>query len=144
MKLQFIFIILFSSVLFSCKTTETSNDSKSEQPFNVTVQHWFANPDSDSNFTERGTDITIYFLESEFTMTPEYIIFNERKSFPPMITPTAENIYEIEARIILESSLFQEVSERVNQPNLLVLTDSEGEEVQMEIHEWETLPNRYD
>ncbi|MEX1014937.1 MAG: hypothetical protein WDZ80_07320 [Candidatus Paceibacterota bacterium] len=144
MKLKFIFIILFSMVMFSCKTSEPSEASKSEQPFNVTVQHWFANPDSDSNFTERGTDVTIYFLESDFAMSPEYVIFNERKSFPPMITPTAENFYQIEARIILESSLFQEVSEKVTQSNQLVLTDSEGNEVHMEIQEWETLPNRYD
>lgn len=144
MKLKIIFIILLSSVMFSCKATESSEESKSEQPFNVTVQHWFANPDSDSNFTERGTDITIYFLESDFAMTPEYVIFNERRSFPPMITPTAENVFQVEARIILESSLFQEVSEKVNQPNQLVLTNSDGEEVRMEFQEWETLPNRYD
>lgn len=144
MKRKFIFAILLSSVMWSCKTTEPPEESTSDQPFELTVQHWFANPDSESNFTERGTDITIFFNESDFTMTPEYVVFNERKSFPPMITPTGENIYQIEARIILESSLFQEISEKVNQSNRLVLTNREGDEVHIEFGEWETLPNRYD
>tara|TARA_R100001143_G_scaffold54182_1_gene49904 strand:+ start:5605 stop:6039 length:435 start_codon:yes stop_codon:yes gene_type:complete len=144
MKLKIIFTILLTTVLVSCKTTEPSGDSNTEQPFNVIVQHWFANPDSDSNFTERGTDVTIYFPDSDFTMTPEYVIFNERKSFPPIITPTAENIFKVEARIILESALFHEASETVSQPNQLVVTNSDGEEVRMEIREWETLPARYD
>lgn len=144
MKLKFISVILIASALWSCKTTEPPEESAYEQPFNLTIQHWFANPDSDANYTERGTDITIYIHESDLTMTPEYIIFSERKSFPPMITPTGENTYQIEARIILESSLFHEVSERVNQSDRLVLTNSDGDEVYMEIREWETLPNRYD
>ena len=144
MKLKFIFGLLIVSTMLSCKTTEPSNDSKLEQPFNLTVQHWFANPDSESNFTERGTDITIYFHEEDLTMTPEYVIFNERKSFPPMITPTADNIYQIEALIIMESSLFQDVSEKINQTDRIVFTDSDGETVYIEFREWKTLPNRYD
>ena len=144
MKHKFIFVILIGSAMLSCKTTEPSNESTFEQPFNLTVQHWFAYPDSDSNFTERGTDITIYFHEDDLTMTPKYVIFNERKSFPPMITPTTDNIYQIEARIILESSLFQDISEKINQTDRIVFTDSDGETVYMEFREWETLPDRYD
>lgn len=144
MKLKFIFILLLSGFLWSCKSTESPKESGFVQPFEVTVQHWFANPDTDSNFTERGTDITIFFQESELAMTPEYVVFNERKSFPPMITPTVESIYQIEARIILESSQFLQVSEKANQTNRLVFTNRDGDEVHMEIRDWMTLPNRYD
>jgi len=144
MKRKFIFILLISILVWSCKSSEPPKESTSGQPFEITVQHWFANPDSDSNFTERGIDVTIIFHEGDRTLTPEYVIFNDRKSFTPIITPTVENFYKIEARIILESSLLQQISERVNQTNRLVFTNSDGEYLYIEFKEWETLPNRYD
>lgn len=144
MKLKFIFTILLTSFFWSCKSTDPPKEPALDQPFELTVQHWFANPDTDSNFTERGMDITILFHVSDLVMSPEFVIFNQRRSFPPLITSTGNNMYQIEARIILESSLFQEVSERVNQTNRLVLTNSNDREVHMEFWKWETLPNRYD
>jgi len=144
MKIKIIFALLFTTTLLGCKSSQPPEESLSDQPFEVTVQHWFANPDADSNFTERGTDLIIKIENSDFSITPEYLIFSERKSFPPMITPSDDNSYQIEARIILESSRFMETSERVNQSSRLVFSNSDGEKTYILIRQWETLPNRYD
>ncbi len=144
MKVKIIFIILVPIFFWGCKTSEPVVEPLPVQPFDLTVQYWFANPDSDSNFTERGIDFTICIQDYDFSLTPEYVIFSERKSFPPMITPTKENGYQIEARIILESSRLQNTSVRVNQTNRVVFTSDDGDEVYIVFREWVTLPNRYD
>lgn len=144
MKIKIIFTILILIFFLGCKTSEPLEDPLPDQPFELAVQYWFANPDSESNFTERGIDFTIYFQDFDTTLQPEYVIFSQRKSFPTMITPTEENGYQIEARIILGSSRFQNSSERVNQSNRVVFTNNDGDEVYFVFREWETLPNRYD
>ena len=144
MKVKIIFFIFVPMIFWGCKTSEPVVEPLPDQPFDLTVQYWFANPDSDSNFTERGIDLTIYIQDYDFSLTPEYVIFSERKSFPPMITPTEEDGYQIEARIILESSRLQNTSVRVNQTNRVVFTSDDGDEVYIVFREWETLPNRYD
>lgn len=144
MKAKIIFTALISLLFLSCKTSQLPEEPQPDQPFDVTIQYWFANPDSDSNFTERGIDLTLHFQNHDFSLNPEYVIFNERKSFPPMITPADEDGYQIEARIILESSRLQNTSERVNQTNRVVFINDEGDEVYYDVRIWETLPNRYD
>lgn len=144
MKVKIIFALLFTLILWGCKTSQPPEEPLQDQPFELSIQHWFANPDSDSNFTERGIDLIIKIENSDFLITPEYIIFRERKSFPPMITPSDDNGYQIEARIILESSRFTETSERVHQTNRLVYTNRDGVKDYMVITQWKTLPNRYD
>lgn len=144
MKAKIIFTVLISIVFLSCRTSQPPAESLTDQPFDLTVQYWFANPNSDSNFTERGIDITIHVQNNDFSLNPEYVIFNERKSFPLMITPADEDGYQIEAHIILESSRYQNSSERVNLSNRVVFTNNDGDEVYFVFREWETLPNRYD
>ena len=143
MKVKIIFFIFVAMIFWGCKTSEPAVEPLPDQPFDLTVQYWFSNPDSDSNFTEKGIDLIIHINDYDFLRTPDYVIFSERKSFPPMITPAEEDGYQIEARIILESSRLQNTSEKVNQTNRVVFTNDDGDEVYIIFRDWETLPNKY-
>jgi|GEM_PF-649183 len=144
--------IIFPAILFllicGCASTNKNNEMQTEKNslfISSSYQHWFATAPGESEFSERGIDLHLELHQNKKIYRPEYIIFNERKSFPAEVSQPAvdEGKILINARVLLESSLFAEKSKQTDLSDRLVYRDESGELHHIEISNWERLSDRY-
>ena len=147
MKSPFIFSACLFLFIGGCASSNNHSQADEESLIiSSSYQHWYATAPGESEFSERGIDLWLELQHNDKIYRPEYIIFNERKSFPAEVNKPSddEGQFLIKARILLESSLFAEKSQMTELSDRLVFRDEEGELQYVEISSWERLPDRYD
>ncbi len=135
-------LFFFGGCAFSDKLLEADEESP---VISSSYEHWFSTAPGETEFSERGIDLRLELHQNSKIFRPEYIIFNERMSFPAEVSwpDDDEDKIVIKARILLESSLFSEISRQSELSDRLVFRDDEGELQYVEISNWERLPDRY-
>lgn len=146
MKTPFIFITILFLFVSGCASSNQQAKAEDSALIAGNYQHWFATTPGESEFSERGIDLLLELHQHSKIYQPEYIIFNERESFPVEVSqPEGEDgKLLIKARILLESSLFAEKSQKAHLSDRLVFRDEDGELHHIEISNWKRLPDRYD
>lgn len=91
-----------------------------------------------SDLPEVGTDLKITVTNWATQYTPEYIIYNNRKSLSASITDSANGNKIISGKIIRSSSKLPKTSETVSQSDRLIYSNQEGEQFYIEINDWES------
>lgn len=147
MKSLFIFI---TYVLFICSCASSNQTAQSENNplIDSSFQHWYASAPGESDYTERGIDLRLELRPADQISSPLYIIYNERQSFPVEVGKAESEDNEekilLEARILLDTTLFPEPSNHMLLSDRLVYRDEGGNLQYLEINSWQRLPNRYD
>jgi len=148
MKSLFIFITYVLLFICSCASSNQPAQAENNLFIDSSFQHWYASAPGESDYTERGIDLRLELSPAGLKFEPLYIIFNERESFPVQVSkPNPEDNggkLLIEARILLESTLFPDPSDHVLLSDRLVYRDGDGNLQYAEINSWQKLPNRYD
>lgn len=131
-------LILFVSFIFleACSSSKgiTGNTM---QVTKATAKQWSEPPVAGSDIPEVGTDLTITVEHWPEEYTPEYVVYNYRKSFPATVTDSTAQKVIITARIIRTSGMMEEKSESVYLSDRLVFTTPEGKSDFIEIDSWE-------
>ena len=91
-----------------------------------------------SDVPEVGTDLKITVENWSNQFIPEYIIYNNRKSLSATISDSANGNKIISGKIIRSSSKLPKTSETVSQSDRLVYSNQEGEQLFIEITNWES------
>lgn len=147
MKSPIIFSACLILIIGGCASSNNHSQADEKSLFiSSSYQYWFATAAGESDFSERGIDLQLELHKDSKIYRPEYIIFNERESFPAEVSRQGveEDTLVIKARILLESSLFAEKSPQAGLSDRLVFRDEHGELQYVEINNWERLPDRYD
>lgn len=143
MKTLFIFIIIPVTMLTACVSARDAAEGENMHVRNATYQNWFGEAPVEFGGRERGTDLELTLEGWAEGYTPDYVVFQQKKSFSAEIIEEENNRVVIKARIIHESRLLNEISETVDVPARLVFTHSDGDTGFIEIDEWEKLPDVY-
>jgi len=146
MKKHFISITLVLFIIGSCASSKQDVPSNSEFIHSGTYQYWFASAPGEPDISERGIDIILELRDDVSIPEPVHLIFNERKSFLLSLkrSEDGESPDTIEATILLESSLFNEISERIQLSNRFVYRDGEKNLQYEEFVNLKRLPDRYE
>jgi len=133
-------LLLTSLFLFSfgCSSTENTASKGNIQILNATYDNWSRAPMGSSDVPEVGTNLTITVENWSNQFTPEYIIYNNRKSLSATISDSANGNKIISGKIIRSSSKLPKTSETVSQSDRLVYSNQEGEQLFIEITNWES------
>lgn len=142
MKSLFIFCVPLIVTLLGCSVSKNSLKPESSFVVNATYQNWIGFSQHQTEPAERGIDLTVIMNPMPENAEPQYIIFQERKSFAPVVTTTDDQKIKIEAKIIIESDILTEVSGKSALSDRLVITKSDGTTDYIEIKSWERLPNK--
>jgi hypothetical protein len=146
MKKHFIFITLIFLIFCSCASSKQNAQPDGAFIISGTYQYWFGKAPGEPEISERGIDIIIE-LSSDISISGlMHVIFNERKSFSLSANRSEDDASKnyIEATILLDSSLFNEISEHVRHTNRLVYHDGDGDEQFEELKDLQRLPDRYE
>lgn len=138
--MKIITLLLTSLFLFSsgCSSTENTASNGNIQILNATYHNWSRSPIGSSNLPEVGTDLTVTVKNWSSEFTPEYIIYNNRKSISAAISDSANGNKTIFGKIIRSSSKLPNTSESVSKSDRLVYSNQEGEQDYIEITNWES------
>ncbi|WP_441000044.1 hypothetical protein [Fodinibius sp. SL11] len=133
-------LLLTSLFLFSsgCSSTENTASNGNIQILNATYHNWSRSPVGSSDLPEVGTDLKITVKNWASKYSPEYIIYNNRKSLSASVSDTLEDSLVITGKIIRTSSKLPKTSETVSQSDRLVYKTEEGEQHYIEITNWES------
>lgn len=135
---QILLICFLMTILFAgCSTSQNTAGQNNMQVINATFKHWSHAPSVGSDIPERGTDLRVTIKSWPEYYSPEFIVFNSRKSMPAEITRKDDSIWVITARIIRSSDKLSERSEKMDVSNRLVYSDTNGEEEVLEIFNWQ-------
>ena len=137
MKLLIIFLLTLFPVMSGCSATQNSADTKNMTIISATYDRWSQPPTDGSNIPERGVDLTLTVQNWPQGYQPNYIVYQNLKSYNASIVERSANRVIIEARIIRASSVMTETTSRVEQSDRLVFNDSDGAEGFIEIHNWQ-------
>ena len=129
------FLFLLS---FGCSSTENTASNGNIQILNATYDNWSRSPMGSSDIPEVGTNLTITVENWSNQYTPEYIIYNNRKSLSATISDSTNGNKIISGKIIRSSSKLPKTSETVSQSDRLVYGNEEGEQLFIEITNWES------
>jgi hypothetical protein len=143
MKALLIFILTLFLFANSCSSSEKTASNNSIQLAGAAYYNWTASIPGDENSFERGTDLTLTFSNWPEKFNPEAVIFQNRRSFPAEIEQIEGTRVIIKARIVHESTVLAEVSERVNLSDRLIYTNEDGDTIYLGIDEWERMSDRY-
>jgi len=146
MKNHFISITLVLFIIGSCASSNQGVPPDSGFILSGTYQYWLGSAPDEPENSERGIDIILDLRDNVSISDPMHLIFNERKSFSMSLTQSddAESPNKVEATILLESSMFNEISERVQLSNRLVYRNRDGNEQYETFDDLERLPDRYE
>lgn len=146
MKKHFISITLVLFIIGGCASGKQGIPPESKYILSGTYQFWFGSAPDEPDISERGIDIILDLRDNVSISDPLHLIFNERKSFSLSLTQSddGESPNRIEATILLESSMFSEISERVRLSNRLVYRDSNGNEQYETFDDLHRLADRYE
>lgn len=142
MKHLFIFfaLILFG---FGCANQKSANTENSESIVSAEAEEWRSSPPGEDEFTEHGTDLTIKLNNKLGEVRFSHIVYNSRKSFTVSVDSTENNTLLIQGRVIYDSTLLSETSERTELADRLVFQDIDGNTDFIPIHSWTELPLSY-
>jgi len=146
MKKHFISIMVILFFIGSCAPGKQTISTDTGFIVSGTYQYWFASIPGETGISERGIDIILELRDDVSIHNPLHLIFNERKSFSLSLNRSEDggSPDSIEATILLESAMFNEISERVQLSNRVVYRDSDGN-LQYEVFEnLSRLPDRYE
>jgi hypothetical protein len=146
MKKHFIFITLIFLIFCSCASSKQNVQPDGAFIISGTYQYWFGKAPGEPEISERGIDIIIELSDDISISGLMHVIFNERKSFSLSANRSEDDASKnyIEATILLESSLFNEISEYVRLTNRLVYHDGNGDEQYETLKDLQRLPDRYE
>lgn len=143
MKTLFIFSLTLFLFATACSSSEKAASNNSIQLTEASYYNWTASIPGDEDNIERGTDLVLTFSSWPEKFNPEAVIFYNKRSFPAEIEQVEGNRVVIKARIMHESTVLAEVSERVNLSDRLIYTNEDGDTLYLEIDEWERMSDRY-
>jgi len=92
-----------------------------------------------SELRERGTDLELIVRNWPEEAKPEYIIYNNRKSFPAEIADSLKTGVLIRARIIKRSAVMDQISKSVSLSDRLVYLTPDGNTSFIKIGEWSSM-----
>lgn len=136
MKTVLIFLASFTILWNGCSSSEDTASKQNMHVISAIYQHWSEPPPPGSDIPERGTDIVITVDNWPPGCTPDYIVYNNRKSLSSSIADSFQSKTIISARIVRTSSILAEPSEKVSVSDRLVCSNEEGEEKLVEIKKW--------
>lgn len=136
-----LFVIPLLILSLSCSSSENTAHKGNIQIVTATYSEWSDPPPPNSDVPERGTDLSITVQRWSPEYTPEYIIYNNRKSLSATVNDSIDGNINITGRIIRASSRLSEISETVSKSNRLVYSNQEGEQFYIEIDNWKSLKN---
>jgi len=146
MKKHFIFNTVILFIIGSCASSKQDVTPNSEFILSGTYQYWFASAPAEPDISERGIDIILKLRDDVSIPDPLHLIFNERKSFSLSLILSEDGVSPnfVEATILLESSMFSEISERVQLTDRFVYRDRDGNLQYEEFVYLQRLPDRYE
>lgn len=146
MKKHFISITLVIFFIGGCASGNQGSPPENGFILSGTYQFWLGSAPDEPEITERGIDITLELRDNVSIPDPLHLIFNERKSFSlsRIQSDDSESPNKIEATILLESSMLNETSERVQLSNRVVYRDGDGNEQYETFDDLQRLPDRYE
>lgn len=133
MKLT-IFLLLSFFIAAGCASSRMLD--KQMEVVNATYKPWSEPPPSASDVPEKGTDLTVSVQHWPDDYTPQYIIYEHRRTHSARIANKAGVTVFIKGRIIRSSSVMRQTSEKVELSDRLVYTDAEGDTSFVEIEDW--------
>ncbi len=138
MKVTSVILICFLmlSLFKGCSSSQNTTGNDNMQVINTTFKHWSQPPSAGSDIPERGTDLSVTIKSWPEDHTPEYLVFNSRKSMPAEINQNSDSTWVITARIIRSSDMLNEKSEKMDVSNRLVYSDADGKAEFIEIEQW--------
>jgi len=146
MKNHFISITLILFIFYGCAPSKQNVSQDSGFIISGTYQYWFASVPGEPEISERGINIFLELSDDISISCPMHLVFNERKSFSLFLNHPGdgESPNSIEATILLESSLFNEISEHARLTNRFVYHDGDGNLQYETIKDLQRLPDRYE
>lgn len=123
--------------LIGCSAQKNTISNGNIQIINATVDRWSDPPPPNSDIPERGADLSVTVEGWNDDFTPEYIIFNQRRTLSISVSDTVDNRSVISGRIIRSSSKLPNTSETVSKSDRFVYKDDNDELKYIEITEWE-------
>lgn len=139
MKVTQIILICFFMhlLLIGCSSSQNTTGKDNIQVINALFKHWSHPPSAGSDIPERGTDLSVTMKSWPEDYTPEYLVFNSRKSLPAEIARNSDTTWVITARIIRSSDMLNEKSESMDVSDRLVYSNADGETGFIEIEDWQ-------
>lgn len=107
------------------------------QVVDATYEQWSEPPAAGSEIPEKGTDLTITVRNWPEGHTPQYLVYNGRKSAAATISSQKDTTVVITGRIIRTSGMLVETSKSVDVSDRLVFADSNGDTGFIEIESWD-------
>lgn len=142
MKRFFIFAVLVAAG-FGCAHHKETGATNPDLIVRATAEEWRSSSPGEDELTEHGVDLTIEMNNSLSNIRFLYTIYNGRKSFPATVDSTASNNLSVQARILYESSLMAQTSDRTNLSDRLVFQNSDGETDYIPVNSWIENPVSY-
>lgn len=136
-----LFVIPLLILSLGCSSSENTAHKGNIQIVTATYSEWSDSPPPNSDVPERGTDLNITVQSWPTDNTPEYIIYNNRKSLSATVSDSIDGNINIRGRIIRASSRLAEISETVSKSDRLVYSNQKGEQFYIEINNWESSKN---
>lgn len=137
MRVTFIFQISFFLLLMACSSSRKSANNEDMNVIRAEYELWNQAPQPGSDIPEKGLDLRITLEGWPKGHVPEYLIYNNLRSFNVSIAKRSANQIVITGRIIQSSGLVGETSASINLSNRLVFTDADGTERYIKIQQWE-------
>lgn len=138
MKIIFIVLTSFLVACSGCSSSENTASKENIQIVSATFDHWSEPPSGNSNVPERGTNLTLTIKNWPDNLSPDYIIYENRKSLSATITDTVNGHSVITGKIIRSSARLPKTSETVSKSNRLVYSTNNGGKAYIEIKNWES------
>jgi hypothetical protein len=143
MKRLFIFFALIPIAFSGCAQQKTTLAENPDTIIRAEAEEWRSTPPGEDDFTEHGIDLIIEIPIEWSDHTFNFIVYDGRKSFPVAIDSTKQNTLLIRARVLFNSVLLAETSERTNLTDRLVFQKANGETDFIPIHSWTQKPLSY-
>ncbi len=136
-----IIFIVFTSFLLACSGCSSSENTASQENIQIvtaTFDHWSEPPSGNSEVPERGTNLSLTIKNWPDNLSPDYIIYKNRKSLSATIADTINGHAVITGKIIRSSARLPKTSETVSKSDRLVYSTTDGEKAYIEIANWES------
>ena len=123
---------LMLQLFIGCSSSQNTTTSDNVQITKATFEHWSHPPSSGSDVPERGTDLKVILRSLPEDYSPEFFVFNNRKSFPVTVHES-DSAWVLTGRIIRSSGMLDEQSEPLDLSDRLVYINPKGEAEFVEI-----------
>lgn len=123
--------------LIGCSAQKNTISNGNIQLINATVDRWSDPPPPNSDIPERGADLSITVEGWSNDYTPQYIIYNQRRTLSISVSDTVDNHSVISGRIVRSSSKLTNTSQTISESDRLVYRNEDDKLKYIEITEWE-------